>query len=714
MKSTWLRSLTNAAKRAFPLAKRLLSYFTPLWNRLLQSLRGLNYNPIRSIGARLFIAFFVVIVIAVSGVGFLSYGKSKDIIRHQATDSQENTVIQTGEKLDMTLTGYQNAATQLAIMSELSSIVQLSQLGSDNRTSIFMLEREIEERMNAMTSTDKNVMAVHLIPVTEGLPTLATAGAYGADYSGLPWLEQAKTSDAGFWLPTMVDGPTGIMPADGFGYVELVKDVNTLDLNYILLMEIRASVVQDTIGTALGDEGALFLVEEDGNVLSSAQEEEMMKPFSIALEQPENPVETSAVDARGQEMLLTQYHTSINGWKVVAMQPLANLMTETKTIFNLTIWMIVAGAIAALVIGYFVMTLIGRPLAELTLLIKQAAGGDLSVQSPQTKRKDEIGTLAASFNEMISHIRDLVDASNKSVREVMDTANELSDASRRTALSAKEIALATEQIALGSANVAGEAEKVGEMTSVMGGRMKETVQANAEMARAAADIQQQNKQGTVNMNELSEKTAETERLTSTMVERVEILKDSTGSIRGILSVLDQQTKQTNILSLNATIEAARAGEAGRGFMVVADEIRKLADQSKQNIKMVGDITDKIQKEIEETVQVMTKAYPLFREQIDSVKETSEIFVSVNEHMSSFIVQLDSVTASVMELEQTQQSLVEAMTSVSAVAQQSSATTEEVAGLSSEQEKVGDSLVGLAGRLEDVSIRLRDTLNLFRL
>ena len=81
------------------------------------------------------------------------------------------------------------------------------------------------------------------------------------------------------------------------------------------------------------------------------------------------------------------------------------------------------------------------------------------------------------------------------------------------------------------------------------------------------------------------------------------------------------TKQTNILSLNATIEAARAGTAGKGFMVVADEIRKLADQSRQSIDVVGQITETIQREIDETVNVLSDAYPIFQEQISIGKRS---------------------------------------------------------------------------------------------
>ncbi|WMT40034.1 methyl-accepting chemotaxis protein [Paenibacillus sp. D2_2] len=154
------------------------------------------------------------------------------------------------------------------------------------------------------------------------------------------------------------------------------------------------------------------------------------------------------------------------------------------------------------------------------------------------------------------------------------------------------------------------------------------------------------------------------------------------------------------------------GAAGRGFMVVADEIRQLADQSRQSIKMVGEITDNIQQEMNETVQALSDAGPLFQQQISSVKETSQIFVSVQVQMEGFVKQIEMVTSSIDDLNESQNVLSEAMSNVSAVAQQSSATSEEVASLSSEQQTVSDQLVQLSGKLENVSNGLKESLSKF--
>jgi methyl-accepting chemotaxis protein len=345
-------------------------------------------------------------------------------------------------------------------------------------------------------------------------------------------------------------------------------------------------------------------------------------------------------------------------------------------------------------------------------LMKEGEQGNLTVRTNHHSG-DEIGQLSTSFNQMMGQITHLVQQTNQSARDVLATAGELLSSSNLTAISAREIAIATEEIANGSSSLAMEAERGNGLTHDMGMQLKQVVETNAAMGLSANHVQQASQQGTKYMTELTKKTTSTEVMTRSMVEKVDRLKESTTSIRKILDVLNNMTKQTNILSLNATIEAARAGAAGKGFMVVADEIRKLAEQSKRSIGIVGDITVTIQKEIDETVSVLSEAYPVFQEQIQSVKEAELIFNQVQSQMGDFVEQLSNVTESIQRLDDSQSILTEAMSNVSAVSQQSSATSEEVASLSNEQLSVSKGLVNLSEKLEQLSHSLQNSLASFR-
>ncbi|KWX87884.1 histidine kinase, partial [Paenibacillus riograndensis] len=187
------------------------------------------------------------------------------------------------------------------------------------------------------------------------------------------------------------------------------------------------------------------------------------------------------------------------------------------------------------------------------------------------------------------------------------------------------------------------------------------------------------------------------------------LRESAHLIRSILTPMIAVNKQTNILALNASIEAVRAGAAGRGFVVIANEIRGLADESNQSIAMVSKITEEISSRIENTVQVVGDTAPLFREQISSVRESSSIFEGVRAEMEQFIGYLNESSASITELMEYQHQLGESMASVHAVVQQTSASTEEVASMSSQQFTVSEELVALSGKLEKLAEELKQSL-----
>jgi len=179
-------------------------------------------------------------------------------------------------------------------------------------------------------------------------------------------------------------------------------------------------------------------------------------------------------------------------------------------------------------------------------------------------------------------------------------------------------------------------------------------------------------------------------------------------------MLTKITQQTNILALNASIEASRSGTAGRGFMVIAGEIRKLADQSRESIGVVAEMTDQIQGGIDEMVSVMTEAYPLFQEQIEAVKDAELIFNRVRERMTGLVQQADKVTEAIEQLEKAQLVLSDTMSSVSAVSEESSAISEEVASSSLTQLNTSESLVKLVNKLEMLSNALTESLKKFKI
>lgn len=675
-------------------------------------------NPIKSVGLMLFLIIFIAIVVCVLVVGLFSYSTSKSIIKEKVADSSTVALAQSTGKLDLMFKNYEALSMQILLDKNIQDYLTQYTQASDDYDK-FDTMKKLTDTVQSYIISNTTIIGAAIVPisgdvmaVSSGSTNLTTEDAQKSE-----WLKSVVDGEGRLvWLPSKATGygDTGGDPS--FAMARVLKNTTTNEGKYILLVEIRLEEISNQLADLqLGGSSKLYIQNAENNIIYSEDLKDIGKPSPVAVATSGKEVKAGSEttkDRDGNDVLALHKQFQTTGWQLVGSMPVGELVKDAKQIRNATYIIAAIAALLAIGIGLLVIRMVAIPLVSLRNLMNEGERGNLTVRST-IRKKDEIGQLAQSFNQMMAQITVLVTQTNQSAQDVLMTAGELSDASKKTAISAREIAVATEEIANGATSLAVEAEKGSDLTSEIGQQMQQVMSANQEMGSAAAEAEQASRQGTSYMNSLIEKTGLTEEMTRSMVEKVDRLKDSTSSIRKILDLLNNITKQTNILSLNATIEAARAGTAGKGFMVVADEIRKLADQSRQSIDVVGQITETIQREIDETVGVLSEAYPIFQEQIQSVKEANQIFLTVQGQMGDFVGRLGTVTNSIGKLESSQVVLSEAMGNVSAVAEEASATSEEVASLSNEQTNISEGLVRLSDKLETVSTGLRETLSRFR-
>ena len=681
-------------------------------------------NPVKSVGVKLFLIFLSSIVVVVLALGLLSYTKAKNTIKDNVSEANRQTVIQTSEKLDIILKQYENLSIQLFFDPQIQSDLSALQNAKTYYES-FVATNSISKKLSSQTTSDSNFVSVSFIPENKDVDIITT-GSSGLSLEGVrdqEWYKKAVANTQGYkpyftsegkgtpnyWFSTAVEGKGGT----NIAMVRTLKNLGDSS-GYVILFELKNKMLEDAFKSVkLGDGSRIQLVTQDGTVVASSVAQDDGKPSEFTFikdsKTSNNSQETTA--SNGKDLLAVYNPMSMADWKLSGVVPTGELVKAAKPILVTTYLAAGAAALLAILLGIWMVRMIARPLARLKDLMVEGSKGDLSVRTEYVS-KDEIGQLSSSFNTMMERITDLVSQTTETAREVLETAGELGDASRKTAVSAKEIAAATEEIAGGAGSLALEAERGSDLTELISSQMVTVMSANQEMDTAARGVGEASERGAAELKGLLEQTSRTGEKTGALVERVNNLKETVFSVIKVLDVMKNITQQTNILSLNATIEAARAGEAGRGFMVVAGEVRQLADQSKQSIALVAGITDKIMAEMNETVLVLSEVAPLFKEQMSSVKNTSDIFVSVQGQMNDFITSLESVTDSINSLNHSQGVLSEAMGNVSAVAEESSATSQEVASLSSEQQNVSVQLVTLSGKLETASSQLKEKLSLF--
>lgn len=669
-------------------------------------------SPLSSVSFKLFAIFFVSVVALVSVSGISSSYVSKQTITDKVSDFSQQTIVQAREKIDLILEKYDSLSLQF--MTDLSYQQYYNRIHQSEEASLERVQAivEFEKMLTGLVFADKNLEAVTFY--SKDGTFLAAGGARVTEsVTEREWFVRAvELGGEAAWIPTIGEGVRGKANEPTFGVARLIRSASRTDVvQGIVLVEVKSSALTNQLAnlsfsTDLIDARNVVVHSADSARVGTTVEHAGLSSADGRVAEAPNSFE------QGELLVMYDRFAGNPDWYLLGTVPISELVEGTERISVITWIMIAVAVLLALLVGYVMVRQIGKPLVQLRNLMNEGKGGNLRVRM-QAKGRDEIAQVAEGFNEMLEQIASLVDRTNHSASEVLNTAGQLSEVSKQTAMSSREISVATEQIAAGASTLALEAEKGNDITFQISAQLKETISSNEEMERSAHEVRAVSGQGTTFMRQLTEKTSATEEITKLMVEKVQLLEESTSSIRNILDVLKTMAKQTNILSLNATIEAARAGTAGKGFMVVAEEIRKLADQSNSNIAVVGQITDTIQDEIKDTVEALSQAYPLFQEQLESVRESSLIFANVSERMEEFASRLTSVSASVKTLEQTQEVLSNAMMSVNTVSQESSSTSEEVASISAQQLYASDRLVELAERLEELSASLENSLRMFR-
>lgn len=386
------------------------------------------------------------------------------------------------------------------------------------------------------------------------------------------------------------------------------------------------------------------------------------------------------------------------------------------TASNIRFITIVIAAVAIAIcsgIGLLVSNGYGKAIKKTVSALEKAAEGDLTAQITM-KRKDEFGILANAANQMMTNVKKLIEQTSNMTKALNDSTTEIAGSSERLVTSSVQITSSIEEIRKGIMQQAEDSAECLSNSETLAQRI-EVVRENVSAIEQMASVAQGSVDHGMNaVDHLKQRAADTTGVTQKVIHDIEELAKETQTIGNIIATINDIAEQTNLLSLNASIEAARAGEAGRGFSVVAEEIRKLAEQSSMAANEIGTIIVSIVDKTENTVQVAKQAENIVAQQEDAVSHTMSEFTQIGGNVSKIADRLNNIGTLVGDIEQAKTNTLQAIESISAVSEETAAASSEVEETAGNSQTAVESLNEVIQALKLEAGKLSEELNAFKI
>ncbi|MCM3636673.1 methyl-accepting chemotaxis protein [Sporosarcina luteola] len=397
---------------------------------------------------------------------------------------------------------------------------------------------------------------------------------------------------------------------------------------------------------------------------------------------------------------------------LVVSQDASSITDLQRTIIIVSIALIVLGSILGVAIPSIISRKITKPLQELVRFTDVIAQGDLT-QTVQLKSQDEIGRLAHSFNHMKNELSGMIKHVNAAADNVVNSSSELAYSAEQMSEVVNQSTVATQEVSTASESLSVAANQNLTALEQITAGIQDIADSSSKVAEETSEVSEAAEQGSQLINDSIEGIHTINQSVQASMKITETMHIRSSEIEKIIGMITDISGQINLLALNAAIEAARAGDAGKGFSVVASEVRNLAEQSAASAKQIRGLITEMQNGSRQSVEAMAQVYSDVERETVIVNDAGKTFGSIMKKIANISDNVQSVSATVQEISAGSEQILASTHDTVQSLGVSSDHTQNIAASMEEQLASMEEMVATTDTLHDLANELKTEISKFK-
>ncbi|HWT77118.1 MAG TPA: methyl-accepting chemotaxis protein [Mobilitalea sp.] len=396
----------------------------------------------------------------------------------------------------------------------------------------------------------------------------------------------------------------------------------------------------------------------------------------------------------------------------IALGLLTKHFSDSNTLTAIVI-AIVSNIVLCIFIGLVLAFSFKKLSVKFSSIMKSVSTGDFSINMDEAEFK-ALGKISGHMNKLFEEVRSIITKSYELSSSIVKSIHIVDSSINEATTSISDIAATVNEIAVGASKQAEEAQSGAVMVENLSNKIAVVQDGYQTVMKETENVDKVNKEGLLSVHTLYQKSEEFTKTSDKIYSAVENLIESTKDISLFVETIEAISKQTNLLALNASIEAARAGESGKGFAIVANEVKKLAEESRKSAENIHHMIDNIHQDTSLAVEAMNEMKIVSNEQNMAVTKTNSSFNKISEAVESIVIRITEVQSAMTSMESDRNNVIKSIEAISMVSENTAAASEEVAASTEAQLEIFEDLHITSDKLRVLSDTLESYLNKYKI